>query len=131
MKPDRNYDDQIRDFWQQLGQCLPESILDVGQDSQFKKGEQLSIPELIKRLVLLNKDVNWLDGETRIITQRITQKVNQLLFPKKSQNDYDQIPWQLSVRPSKSFEKLNRWQDNEWTGWFMGDGDKMGEYQKC
>ena len=128
MKPDHNYDNQIRKFWQKLGQCLPESILDIGEDNQFKKEEQLSISELIKRLVLLNKDVNWPDGEIRTIPQRITQKVNQLLFPNESQNDYDQIPWQLSVRPSKSFEKLNRWQDNEWTGWFMGDGDKMGEY---
>ena len=128
MKPAHHYDSQIKDFWQKLSQCLPESILDVGQDSGVKQGEQLSIPELIKRLVLLNDQVNWPDGETRTIPQRITQKVNQLLFPNESQNDYDQIPWQLSVRPSKSFEKLNRWQDNEWTGWFMGDGDKMGEY---
>lgn len=128
MKPDHNYDDQIRQFWQKLNQYLPESILDVGQDSEAKKGEQLSIPELIKRLVLLNDEVNWPDDEKRTIPKRITQKVNQLLFPTKSQNDYDRIPWQLSVRPSKSFEKLNRWQDNEWTGWFMGDGDKMGEY---
>jgi len=128
MKTDRNYDEQISQFWQKLSEYLPESILDVKQDSQVKQGEQLSIPELIKRLVLLNDKMNWPNGEERTIPQQITQKVNQLLFPNKHQNDFDKIPWQLSVRPSKSFEKLNRWKNNEWTGWFMGDGDKMGEY---
>ena len=106
MNPDQNYDDEVNQFWQKLAQALPDSIVDIGEENGTSKGERLSIPELIKRLILL-------DG----IKNQINQKINDFII--------NQPP---SIKKPKSFKELNRKENKEWTGWFMGDGDKMGEY---
>ena len=106
MKPDQNYDDEVNQFWQKLAQALPDSIVDIEEENKTNKGEQLSIPELIKRLILLDN-----------VKNQINQKVNDLIVT--------QPP---SIKKPKSFKELNRKENKEWTGWFMGDGDKMGEY---
>lgn len=63
--------------------------------------ERLSIPELIKRLITLDTVAKQLNiAET-------------------------DIP---SVEFPSSFVELNRFENNLWTGWFQGDGDKIGEY---
>lgn len=63
--------------------------------------ERLSIPELIKRLITLD-----------VIAKQLNL----------AETD---IP---SVEIPESFVDLNRFQSNLWTGWFQGDGDKIGEY---
>ncbi len=63
--------------------------------------ERLSIPELIKRLITLN-----------VIAKQLNL----------AETD---IP---SVEIPESFVDLNRFKNNLWTGWFQGDGDKIGEY---
>ncbi len=86
---------QIRQFYKQLSQLQPlgEAFIDPTK--------QLSIPELIKRLITY--DV-------------IASKLN--LKPKE-------LP---SVKIPKTFRDLNRFQDKRWTGWFQGDGDSIGKY---
>lgn len=96
----RAEDQAIRDFYRRLSQHAPESIIDPR--------EQLSIPELVKRLVTV---------------EAIT----------------DDLP---KVQIPHSFKSLNRWKEEDspqepdrqtqqqWTGWFQGDGDQVGTYLK-
>jgi len=92
--------EKIRNFYQDLSSALGESILDPT--------EQLSIPELIKRLITLD---------------RVSGKLN---LQKK------ELP---SVEIPLSFVDINRKkenpEENRWTGWFQGDGDKIGDYLKA
>ncbi|HIK29866.1 MAG TPA: hypothetical protein IGS31_00725 [Oscillatoriales cyanobacterium M4454_W2019_049] len=91
--------EKIRDFYQELSNALGESILDAT--------EQLSIPELIKRLITLD---------------RVARKLNL---------EEKDLP---SIEIPLSFVDINRKkenpEDNRWTGWFQGDGDKIGDYLK-
>lgn len=70
-------------------------------ESILDPSERLSIPELIKRLITLDD-----------IAQQLNLSENQL----------------PSVEIPRSFVDLNRHKNNVWTGWFQGDGDKIGEY---
>lgn len=70
-------------------------------ESIIDSSERLSIPELIKRLITLDA---------------IAKQLN---LPE------NQIP---SVEIPRTFVDLNRHENNLWTGWFQGDGDKIGEY---
>jgi CRISPR-associated protein Cmr2 len=92
-------EDNIRKFYAKLSEQLSQSILD--------KTEQLSIPELIKRLITLDR------------------------VAKKLKLSEEQLP---SVEIPLSFADINRKketpEDNRWTGWFQGDGDKIGDYLK-
>ncbi|MEB3193208.1 MAG: type III-B CRISPR-associated protein Cas10/Cmr2 [Snowella sp.] len=106
MNPNQNYDHEINQFWQKLAQALPDSIIDIGDENETGQGEKLSIPELIKRLILLDH-----------VKNQINQKIHNLII--------NQPP---SIQKPPSFKELNRRENKEWTGWFMGDGDKMGEY---
>ena len=93
-------DQKIGEFYRDLSSTLGESIIDAT--------EQLSIPELIKRLITLDE---------------VSGKLN--LTP-------NQLP---SVEIPHSFVDINRKkenpEDNCWTGWFQGDGDKIGDYLKA
>jgi CRISPR-associated protein Cmr2 len=64
--------------------------------------ERLSIPDLIKRLVTYDPVLRQLHR----------------LYP-------DQLPTTEHVN---KFTDLQRKESNRWTGWFQGDGDRMGEY---
>jgi CRISPR-associated protein Cmr2 len=87
----------IRSYYQALSAALPNSILDAT--------EQLSIPELIKRVLLLDRPVSTLNQ-------------------KAAQN---QLP---TIQKPTSFVELNRFEENRWTGWFQGDGDGIGNFLK-
>lgn len=85
--------DRINHFYDELSREFGNAIID--------SNEQLSIPELIKRLITLKyigKKLNFQSG----------------------------IP--------ESFVEISRIndnsEDNRWTGWFQGDGDKIGDYLK-
>ncbi|MBD2775567.1 Cas10/Cmr2 second palm domain-containing protein [Iningainema tapete] len=86
---------QIRSFYTQLRQLKPlgEAFVD--------ESEQLSIPELIKRLITYN-----------VIAEKLKLPSNQL----------------PSVEIPESFRDLNRWEEKRFTGWFQGDGDSIGKY---
>ncbi len=62
--------------------------------------EKLSIPELVKRLITV---------------ESIADQVPQGFPP---------------IETPDRFTDLNRFNTNTWTAWFMGDGDKIGDYLK-
>ncbi|NJK52818.1 MAG: CRISPR-associated protein Cas10 [Leptolyngbyaceae cyanobacterium SU_3_3] len=72
-------------------------------DAIIAPNERLSILELIKRLITLDAIADKLNLQS------------------------DQRP---SVEIPNTFRDLNRHQDHNWTGWFQGDGDRVGEYLK-
>ncbi|NJL21526.1 MAG: CRISPR-associated protein Cas10 [Leptolyngbyaceae cyanobacterium SM1_3_5] len=43
---------------------------------------------------------------------------------------YEQVTADLQVKVEipESFKTLNRYEEDSWTGWFKGDGDRMGKY---
>ncbi|MFB2875680.1 Cas10/Cmr2 second palm domain-containing protein [Floridanema aerugineum] len=86
---------QISQFYTQLRQLKPlgEAFID--------ESEQLSIPELIKRLITYD-----------VIATQINLKPNEL----------------PSVEIPQTFRDLNRLSEKRWTGWFQGDGDSIGKY---
>ncbi len=88
---------EIRQFYTRLNQTnvLGEAFVDPT--------EQLSIPELIKRLITYNA-----------IASQLNINPNQL----------------PSVEIPQTFRDLNRFEENRWTGWFQGDGDSIGNYLK-
>lgn len=75
--------------------------------------EELSIPELIKRLITLEAIASPLGIDTREIPETF-RDLNRLNRKRKAEG---KIP-------------DNEEPDNRWTGWFQGDGDKAGDYLK-
>lgn len=68
--------------------------------------ERLSIPELVKRLVLLRKE----DNQESIVNNgiQVPKSFKEIVRNTKNNPGYEHYP-------------------NHWTGWFMGDGDKFGD----
>jgi CRISPR-associated protein Cmr2 len=97
---------KISSFYQELSAKVGESILD--------SRERLSIPELIKRLITLEEVAKELTLEKVSEQLRLVDR---------------ELP---SVGYPINFADLNRHdnQENRYTGWFQGDGDKIGEYLK-
>ena len=93
----------IDDFYDKLSAALESSKNEVPEGKVLDLHESLSIPELVKRLVTLS---------------------------------HTSIPHNLGMEPPEKFSELVRKPDREknipgqWTGWFMGDGDKVGDYLK-
>lgn len=102
----------IRAFYQKLSSKLGEAFID--------SSEELSIPELVKRMIthqtIINKLIPKLDSlELDLDTTKIRELSEEL-------------------RP-ETFRDLNRHQEREneqkyWTGWFLGDGDNASKYFK-
>lgn len=86
---------EISKFYHQLGtiSSLGEAFVDAT--------EQLSIPELIKRLITYKEVKSYLN----ISSERIPD-----------------------VEIPQTFRNLSRFEDNRWTGWFQGDGDSIGNH---
>ncbi|NMG07206.1 type III-B CRISPR-associated protein Cas10/Cmr2 [Brasilonema sp. UFV-L1] len=115
---------EINHFYEQLQNQLGESFIDPS--------EELSIPELIKRM---------------ITHEVIAEKLIQRLEPSLRKNGVNAEKLNKQIRKlskelsPKSFKDLSRQNDNNktdnrtsekkyWTGWFQGDGDKAGDYLK-
>ena len=71
--------------------------------------EELSIPELIKRLITVEAIAH--------------KKINISL--KEIPQTYRELNRLSQKKPDNSTQS-----DNQWTGWFQGDGDKIGDYLK-
>ncbi len=110
-----NYQEEqhkIRAFYEKLSLVLTESFIDVR--------EQLSIPDLIKRLIT-HED----------IANRLKANLSQLEIEDQS-NQITEIAKELNP---ESFKDLNRLKDSSddkkyWTAWFLGDGDGAAKYFK-
>lgn len=121
----RHYDYQtekqiIQDFYQQLSDAIGEAFIDPR--------EQLSIPELIKRLVTHEE-----------VARSVANQIIQRLSPdstarEKLQTILNTIAEELNPISFKELNRLKRKrnpQDPEhWTGWYLGDGDRAGDYLK-
>ncbi len=93
---------ELKDFYQRLS-CVLENLPPDGKpEGKFlAPNERLSIPELVKRLVTREDIAKSLDMET---------------LQKKG---YEQGFSDLIRMPEEGV--------GQWTGWFMGDGDKVGK----
>jgi CRISPR-associated protein Cmr2 len=156
----RNYNYQeerktVRFFYQQLSQTLGESFikvnrLDIPDQEKTKRSldygssfidprEELSIPELIKRLITHQAIIEELKLRLR---DQLKLEITEDETLESSEEDEDEskqkIPgWKLSqvareLKPD-SFRELSREKDKAedkkyWTGWFLGDGDGASKY---
>jgi CRISPR-associated protein Cmr2 len=93
--------EQITDFYQRLSQHIGEAIV--------SPQEQLSLPELIKRLITLEQVVSNAANLSKIEIPPSYRHLNR---------------WQAEDLPGE----LDRQSTKRWTGWFMGDGDRAGAY---
>ncbi len=88
-------DREIREFYRQLSELKP-----LGE-AFVEESEQLSLPELIKRLITYHAIARQLNLNS------------------------DELP---DVEIPKKFTDLDRHKENLWTGWFQGDGDRISDY---
>jgi CRISPR-associated protein Cmr2 len=98
----------IERFYEALSRKLGEAIIDPD--------EELSIPELVKRLITHSEVIQYL--KTRQSSTDAPPRLEQLQAA---------IAQDLVIKP---FTDLNRKGGTEWTGWFMGDGDGASDYLK-
>lgn len=113
----------VRAFYQALREKLGESLIDPK--------EELSVPELIKRMITYETVSNQLIKNFRTEFGKNGANIDPLI------EEIQQISNDL--QPS-SFKDLNRHKDNTkvtqeqqkrgFQGWFQGDGDKAGDYLK-
>jgi CRISPR-associated protein Cmr2 len=94
-------EEEIEAFYAALKQKLEGTVDKIEAADINIKQEQLSIPEMVKRLLTYD------------------QVADNLQIPKEERPLYE-VP--------KGFADLNRYDRNYWTGWFKGDGDRMGSY---
>jgi CRISPR-associated protein Cmr2 len=103
-------DKQIKDFYTKIARKLDNCPPDKEPEGKFiAPNEKLSIPELVKRLVTLPEIANLISRN-----KREDEKLQKL----KGFQEIDRKP-----EPSKDIP-------GQWTGWFMGDGDKVGDHLK-
>jgi CRISPR-associated protein Cmr2 len=102
-------DEKVKDFYERLARkldnCPPEKI---PEGKYIAPNEKLSIPELVKRLVTLPEIAN-------LISKAIPNN-DPLEKLKEGFQEIDRKPTETT--------------SGQWTGWFMGDGDKVGDHLK-
>ena len=102
-------DEKIKYFYERLARkldnCPPEKI---PEGKYIAPNEKLSIPELVKRLVTLPEIAN-------LISKAIPNN-DPLEKLKEGFQEIDRKPTETT--------------SGQWTGWFMGDGDKVGDHLK-
>ncbi len=104
----------IENFYEQLARKLDNCPPDKKPEGKFiVPNEKLSIPELVKRLITLPEIADLISQE------RPNHK------PLEKLRKFSEI--QRKPQP-KTETKENI--PGQWTGWFMGDGDKVGEHLK-
>lgn len=114
----RDQEQDIKQFYEALSKILGESFV--------TPDEQLSIPELVKRMVTREE-------VAEAIVSAYASSFPGGLEPSDRRN---LIAISHDLRPD-SFRDLNRERKDEkntdpkyWTGWFLGDGDRAGNYLK-
>jgi CRISPR-associated protein Cmr2 len=131
--------EKIAKFYQRLSYKLGEAFIEIAKlpdksaENIEKRGEEfvdpdeeLSIPELIKRLIthmaIAKKIVNPVQEEIDPKVPNLLKKLEKELNP----NSFRDIS-RLKSKNSKSQESS---EEEYWTGWFQGDGDRMGDLLK-
>jgi len=104
---------------------LAEKIKEYGE-AFVDPDEELSIPELVKRMVthetIANEIVQTFKEEIDLKTPHRLKELAEELKP----NSFTDIS-RLKSKDSKSQEPREK---EYWTGWFQGDGDRMGDLLK-
>ncbi|VEP16583.1 CRISPR-associated protein [Hyella patelloides LEGE 07179] len=100
---------KIKQYYQDLSSRISEAIIDP---SEF-----LSIPELVKRLITLNEIANRIDSNQELETKSLAGYIRSALE-------------NTSIDKLSGFKEINRFETQQWSGWFLGDGDRMGGYLK-
>ena len=142
----------VRDFYEALSEKLGESFIkSVGltvpngemreHSKEYGKSfinpdEELSIPELIKRLIthnvigekLTQRLKEFFADDNELILKKLVEQINKLSndlnptrFTDLSRQDKDKSIEKKTQQEKTQKEKL-------WTGWFQGDGDRAGQY---
>ena len=113
---------QVETFYTQLSQVLSESFI--------SPDEELSIPELIKRMITNQEVAKAVIRDYESACADIAPNG----ISAKDQRNLLTIAGQLKP---ESFKDLNRQRSDSqkdepkyWTGWFLGDGDSAGTYLK-
>ncbi|MCT7971765.1 Cas10/Cmr2 second palm domain-containing protein [Laspinema olomoucense] len=135
IRPAKPEKQEIEEFYAALSQKLGESYLDRSPKFKLLKGtgreivaqkigeaiitprEHLSIPELIKRLITVDAVAEKIQLEIKHPSIELSEEFIQ----KALQSTTIEIP-------EKPFKEVNRHEEESWTGWFQGDGDRMGKY---
>lgn len=113
LSPDLNETAYIEKFYENLADVTSKDRQD-GTDNEdsinkfINTNERLSLPELVKRLATRDEIINQLDG----------------LMPnlEKGFRDIIRVPQPGEGKPTPPYR--------QWTGWFMGDGDSIGDHLK-
>ncbi|MDF5710459.1 MAG: type III-B CRISPR-associated protein Cas10/Cmr2 [Nostoc sp. S4] len=98
----------LEDRFTKINQQERDEIITEYGSAIIDPDEELSIPEVIKRLITLEAIATRVDIATEEIPETY-RDLNRLNKKKK----------QEKIEP-----------DNRWSGWFQGDGDKAGDYLK-
>ncbi|PSB58772.1 Cas10/Cmr2 second palm domain-containing protein [Chamaesiphon polymorphus] len=98
-KTSPNADAEIKEFYEFLSQNLP--------DSSVEPRERLSIPELVKRLITYVP-----------VRQQFYDNFSGL-------ENHEHL---AQIEYLRTFTEIDRWEGSRWTGWFQGDGDRLGKY---
>lgn len=113
-----------------------EALNSVFGDSFIETDEELSIPELVKRIVTYEEVAKAVVEGLRQERQGATNALH------IADDDKAQLLAIAKELNPKSFKDLNRLkrknrkrndpiEEQHWTGWFLGDGDKAGDYLKA
>jgi CRISPR-associated protein Cmr2 len=108
-RPKGQEEAEVKAFYQQLSEAIGKN--QTGE-AIITDREQLSIPELVKRLVTIDAVVGQ---NPEIDSLRSFKALNR---------------WSETDTPDEAQRATDTDQPERWTGWFQGDGDRAGEYLK-
>ena len=93
--------------------------------------EEISIPELVKRLIthqaIINRLLERFNQQQQAQTQDLSQAIQELKTEIETDLSVDSFK-ELNRLPQKDTNQAN--QPVYWTGWFVGDGDGASDYLK-
>lgn len=112
LRPKREEETEVRAFYQQLSAALGQNRRG---DALINPREQLSIPELVKRLVTIDEVIG---PNPEIDALRSFKALNRW-------QDADE-----ETVPDEAQRVAAEQESGRWTGWFQGDGDRAGEHLK-
>ncbi|NEQ95620.1 MAG: CRISPR-associated protein [Cyanothece sp. SIO2G6] len=113
----RQQEQDIKEFFERLSEVLTEPFV--------HPDEELSIPELVKRMVTHHNVADHIIAsyKQRFDTPILADELEQ----------FRAIAQELNPNSFRDLNRLRSTNDDEpkyWTGWFLGDGDSAGKYLK-
>lgn len=119
----------------------------IGESSTLSGADTIAYPEMGEKISAKHRNVSEIDQKIKQFYQQLSQcwksvidEREQLSIPeliKRFVTIEDITKTLPDIETPKSFQKLNRWKDDHdvdrqaakrWTGWFLGDGDRVSDY---